>query len=152
MHAQDLIREFGVSAGLPDFALNESGMGRLMLDGDFVIDFEHDSTLDILHLYSTVARAPHAGGEAQLRLLMEANLFLERSSGATFALDSSTEEFIACRRLDLEGLDSLALLRLVEQLADAVERLRSDLAALEQLPAPAEALDDRELSPDMLRG
>jgi hypothetical protein len=130
MHAHDIVRDFGVIARLQDFALDERGMARLQLDGNLIIDFEFDSANNVLHLYSSVAPAPH-DCEPQLRLLMEANLFLDRSVGTTFALDGMTAEFLCCARLEAEKLTADDLVKQVERIADAVERLRGDLAALE---------------------
>ena len=130
MHAHDIVRDFGVIAKLPDFALDDRGMARLQLDGTLLIDFEFDSTNNVLHLYSSIAPAPH-DCEPQLRLLMEANLFLDRSVGTTFALDGMTGEFMCCVRLEPEKLNAEDIVKHVERIADAVERLRADLAALE---------------------
>ncbi|RYE75205.1 MAG: hypothetical protein EOO80_15615 [Oxalobacteraceae bacterium] len=129
MHAHDIVRDFGAIAKLQDFALDDRGMARLQLDGTLVIDFEFDGTNNILHLYSSIAPAPH-DCEPQLRLLMEANLFLDRSVGTTFALDGMTGEFMCCVRLEPEKLSADDLVKHVERMADAVERLRADLAAL----------------------
>jgi len=150
MHAQDIVRDFGALAKLPDFALDERGMARLQLDGTLIIDFEYDATNNVLHLYSGIAPAPQQC-EAQLRLLMEANLFLDRSVGTTFALDSLTNEFLACVRLEPENMTANDLVRHVERMADAVERLRGDLAALEQ-PGRIPALGGDELRLGTLRG
>jgi hypothetical protein len=129
MHAHDIVRDFGAIAKLQDFALDDRGMARLQLDGTLVIDFEFDGTNNVLHLYSNIAPAPH-DCEPQLRLLMEANLFLDRSVGTTFALDGMTGEFMCCVRLEPEKLSADDLVKHVERMADAVERLRGDLAAL----------------------
>ncbi|MGI4849610.1 MAG: type III secretion system chaperone [Janthinobacterium lividum] len=147
MNAQDLIRDFGSCSGLSSFALDERGLARLKLDGDMIIDFEHDTAQNVLHIYSTIAQAPHTGGEAQLRLLMEANLFLDRSGGCTCALDNLTGEFIACLRLDPELYDGKALVTWLERLADTVERLRQDLAALEHGENAEEAGNENEFDP-----
>jgi hypothetical protein len=150
MHAHDIVRDFGAIAKLQDFALDDRGMARLQLDGTLIIDFEFDSSNNVLHLYSSVASAPH-DCEQQLRLLMEANLFLDRSVGTTFALDGMTGEFMCCVRLEPEKLGVDDLVRHVERMADAVERLRGDLAALEAgiaSPAP----DGDELRFNSLRG
>jgi hypothetical protein len=150
MHAHDIVRDFGVIAKLQDFALDDRGMARLQLDGTLVIDFEFDGSNNVLHLYSSVAPAPHAC-EPQLRLLMEANLFLDRSVGTTFALDGMTGEFMCCVRLEPEKLDAGDLVKHVERMADAVERLRGDLAALEAgIATPS--LDSDELRFGSLRG
>lgn len=130
MHAHDIVRDFGAIAKLQDFALDDRGMARLQLDGTLLIDFEFDGTNNVLHLYSSIAPAPH-DCEPQLRLLLEANLFLDRSVGTTFALDGMTGEFMCCVRLDPERLSADDLVKHVERIADAVERLRADLAALE---------------------
>jgi hypothetical protein len=150
MHAHDIVRDFGALARLPDFALDDRGMARLQLDGTLVIDFEHDATNNVLHLYSSIAPAPQQC-EAQLRLLMEANLFLDRSVGATFALDSLTNEFMACVRLEPEKLTGHDLVTQVERMADAVERLRADLGALEQ-PHGNSVMNGDELRFGSLRG
>src|SRR5690606_21031516 len=122
MRAQELVREFGENIGLPDFALEKSGMARLRLDGKVVVDFEHDAGNDVLHVYAPIASAAHCSPQAW-RLLLEANLFLDRSGGAACAFDQLTGDFMACLRLDLERLDCLTLMRRVHHLADAVERL-----------------------------
>jgi hypothetical protein len=130
MNAQELIRDFGASSNLPDFALDERGLARLKLDSDIIIDFEHDTNQNVLHVYSTIAPAAPGAGEAQMRLLLEANLFLDRSGGAACALDSLTGEYIACLRLDPQLYDGQALMTWLERLADAVERLRAELVSL----------------------
>jgi hypothetical protein len=150
MHAHDIVRDFGALARLPDFALDDRGMARLQLDGTLVIDFEYDAVNNVLHLYSCIAPAPQQC-EAQLRLLMEANLFLDRSVGTTFALDSLTNEFMACARLEPEKLTGHDLVTQVERMADAVERLRADLGALEQ-PLANNVMNGDELRFGSLRG
>lgn len=150
MHAHDIVRDFGVTAKLPDFSLDDRGMARLQLDGTLIIDFEFDATNNVLHLYSSIAPAPH-DCEPQMRLLMEANLFLDRSVGTTFALDGMTNEFMCCVRLEPEKLSCDDLVRHVERMADAVERLRADLAGLDGSAAPS-APDPDRLRFDTLRG
>ena len=150
MHAHDIVQAFGALAGLPDFSLDDRGMARMQLDGTLIIDFEHDATHDVLHLYSTIAAAPADCG-AHLRLLMEANLFLDRSVGTTFAFDSMTNEFLCCLRLEPEGMRGEDLVKHVERMADAVERLRADLAALDA-PAVLSALDVNDVRLGSLRG
>ena len=150
MHAHDIVRDFGATAKLPDFALDDRGMARLQLDGTLLIDFEFDATNNVLHLYSSIAPAPH-DCEAQLRLLMEANLFLDRSVGTTFALDGMTNEFMCCVRLEPEKLSADDLVKQVERMADAVERLRTDFAALDNATSIS-ALDTDEIRLGALRG
>jgi hypothetical protein len=150
MHAHDIVRDFGVIAKLQDFKLDDRGMARLQLDGTLIIDFEFDGTNNVLHLYSSIAPAPH-DCEAQLRLLMEANLFLDRSVGTTFALDGMTGEFMCCVRLEPEKLNAEDIVKHVERIADAVERLRADLAALEN-GLHASAPDTDEIRFGSLRG
>ena len=150
MHAHDIVRDFGVIAKLQDFKLDDRGMARLQLDGTLIIDFEFDGTNNVLHLYSSIAPAPH-DCEAQLRLLMEANLFLDRSVGTTFALDGMTGEFMCCVRLEPEKLNAEDIVKHVERISDAVERLRADLAALEN-GLNASAPDTDEIRFGSLRG
>jgi hypothetical protein len=150
MHAHDIVRDFGAIAKLQDFALDDRGMARLQLDGTLVIDFEFDGTNNVLHLYSNIAPAPH-DCEPQLRLLMEANLFLDRSVGTTFALDGMTGEFMCCVRLEPEKLSPDDLVKHVERMADAVERLRGDLAALSAGVTTA-SLDTVDIRFGSLRG
>lgn len=153
MHAHDIVREFGALAKLPEFSLDERGMARMQLDSTIIIDFEYDATNDVLHLYSSIAPAPDDCA-AQLKLLMEANLFLDRSVGTTFALDSITGEFMCCLRLEPEKMGAADLVKHVERMADAVERLRADLDGLEEPaePAPLSAMDLSELRMGPLRG
>ena len=153
MHAHDIVREFGALAKLPEFCLDDRGMARMQLDSTIIIDFEYDATNDVLHLYSSIAPTPDDCA-AQLRLLMEANLFLDRSVGTTFALDSITGEFMCCLRLEPEKMDAADLVKQVERMADAVERLRADLGGLEAPaePAPLSAMDLSELRMGPLRG
>lgn len=153
MHAHDIVREFGALAKLPEFSLDDRGMARMQLDSTIIIDFEYDATNDVLHLYSSIAPAPDDCA-AQLKLLMEANLFLDRSVGTTFALDSITGEFMCCLRLEPEKMGAADLVKHVERMADAVERLRADLAGLEEPaePAPLSAMDLSELRMGPLRG
>jgi hypothetical protein len=63
-------------------------------------------------------------------LLLEANLFLDRSLGTAFALDSGTGEFMACARLEQEALDGQTLVKQVERMAAAVEKVREGLSVL----------------------
>jgi hypothetical protein len=130
MKIENLIQDFANLANLPDFKLDERGMARLQLDGRIMIDFEYDSAQGVLHLYSSITPALASGNEAQLRLLLEANLFQDRSLGSAFALDSGADEFMACARLELDALGGARLVTQVERMAAAVEKIREELEAL----------------------
>jgi hypothetical protein len=153
MHAHDIVREFGALAKLPEFSLDDRGMARMQLDSTIIIDFEYDATNDVLLMYSSISPAP-VDCASQLKLLMEAYLFLDRSVGTTFALDSITGEFMCCLRLEPEKMDAADLVKQVERMADAVERLRADLDGLgaPAEPAPLSAMDLNELRMGPLRG
>jgi hypothetical protein len=130
MDIENLLHEFSMLANLPTFKLDERGMARLQLDGRIMIDFEHDSMQKVLHIYSSISPTMAGSNEAQLRLLLEANLFQDRSLGTAFALDSGAGEFMACARLELDALDGTRLVTQVERMAAAVEKIREELEAL----------------------
>lgn len=139
MNVETLLREFAGLANLPDFNIGNHGMARLQLDGRIMIDFEHDAAQKVLHLYSSIAPALAGGNEAQLRLLLEANLFQDRSLGTAFALDSAAGEFMACARLELDTMDGVRLVTQVERMAAAVEKIREELEALNRSGESAES-------------
>jgi hypothetical protein len=152
MDIHDAIHNFGSLANLPGFALDDHGMARLQLDGMLIIDFEYDVNQNILHLYSSIAPAPAIGGEAQLRLLLEANLFLDRSLGTAFALDGNTGEFMACVRLESEYFDGQMLVTQVERMAAAVEQMRSNLSLLIQSTPNISISDEPEIFSGAIKG
>lgn len=152
MDIASLVQEFAHQANLPKFLLDDRGMARVQLDGHIVIDFEYEPSRDVLHLYSSVQPAPPIGGEAQLRLLLEANLFQDRSLGTAFALDTNTGEFMACVRLELQMLDGSRLLQQVERMATAVEKIRIELDALNTPDSESQESRMTILSGGMLPG
>lgn len=92
--------EFGQRVGAGNVGFNESGVTRLMLDGKFGIDIEHDPKNDCLHLYWTPE--PPAGALS----LLEGNYLMHRESGARFLYDSAAEEYVLHDVVQLEKVET----------------------------------------------
>lgn len=132
MTVHAIIKEFSKLAKLPGFSLNELGVARLRIDDEVDIDFEFDTTNQVLHLYSEIARASD-NCVPEYELLLGANLYLQESVGTTIGLNRETRYFVSCTRLDPDSLNENSLVVQIEKMAVAVVNLRQKLKSLDSL-------------------
>jgi hypothetical protein len=148
MRAQDLIQTFAAQAGISGLALNSAGRARLVVDGDLTVEMEHEAAGDILHLYAAVGTMPPQPPAELLLRALGINLFCRETLGAALAHDAATAEFILCRQIELEGVDTAHFTRHVENFVNAALHVRTRLAAQSPgvAPVPAQDLSAFQLS------
>ncbi|MBI9091430.1 MAG: type III secretion system chaperone [Desulfobacterium sp.] len=93
MGAEKLITNIGLEFGL-ELTLNEDGVASLLIDDKFEIEFEYVEDRDTLFVSSALGKLEGSGNETIYRALLDANLYGQKTGGASFALDDRTNEVI----------------------------------------------------------
>ena len=98
--------------------------GLIVLDDGGWLVVHNESAAGTVLIEAVLGFMPVDGGddEPRYRQLLEANLLGESTGGATFALDPDDQCVVACRRLQLPGLDAATLGRELDQLGMTAAR------------------------------
>jgi hypothetical protein len=128
MDADQLLASLGLATGLDRLAFDANGCARLVFDGRFTVNFEHDAAARAIQVYSVLAPVPREGREALFATLLQANLFGAATQGATLAVDGSTHEVVLCRMVPVEQATAASFAALVEAFVDSVEAWQERLA------------------------
>jgi hypothetical protein len=100
-----LLSALGAHIGLPNLALSDDNICRIVLDGSLVIDIEHRLGSDNVQAFSVVG--PHPGDNVQLlHKLLAGNLFGQGTGGAVLGLDEQRGEVLLCQPFDLSVITS----------------------------------------------
>jgi Tir chaperone protein (CesT) family len=148
----DLIAGMAQRLGL-SLELNEDGAGRLVFEDKYAVDIQVlDDEEHRFYLSSTVGQA-EAPSEAELKTLLDANLFGQGTGEAALAFDQDLEEIVLQRSFDVRftDLDQLmaALEEFVNVAASWTERLAQQGADRSRASAEATALAQGD--PSILR-
>lgn len=112
MKTQDFIHQLGLSLNLPDLALDDNNVCRLVCDGH-PIDFEKLPDSEDLFIIAEVCPLPPTGRETLFRRLLEGNRYGIETADATLSLDPDQNAIILHRKLDMTHLDYAAFTDLV---------------------------------------
>ena len=146
MDVHTLVSLLGDRAGIP-LSLSEAGTLALQFENDVILNLEHASSEDALHLYVIVGEDPYDDDE-RLALyggMLEANLFCHDTGGGSLGLDDATGEILLTRRVELVVADVGYLSEAIETLVAAAMQWKSKIAGAamsESIPpaGPAEPL------------
>lgn len=131
MHLSDAISELGRHVGLPDLALNDSGLGRVVFDEFLTVDLESREDGRALHLSSSMKTLDlQQNHEAFLEGLLQANFLGTATGGAHFSLAPEGGEVVFERTLDLETLDFTEFVQAVESFVNHLEGWIANLETL----------------------
>jgi hypothetical protein len=123
----DLIAGIAQRLGLP-LGLNEDGAGRLVFEDKYAVDIQVlDNEEHRFFLASTVAQA-EAPSEAELKMLLDANLFGQGTGEAALAYDPDLEEIILQRSFDARFTDLEQLMAALEEFVNVVASWTGRLA------------------------
>ncbi len=123
MNPQDLLRELGNHIGLGPLRFDDSGVCRLVFDGDVSVDIEEDSDQShSLLMHSVVGNTPPDGRLAFYGKLLSGNYLGTQTRGGSLALDPSTGEVLLWCSLDTAQMDIEVF---AKKLTDFVQGVRS---------------------------
>jgi hypothetical protein len=121
MTADELLNDLGLTAGLQDLRFDTNGCARLMFDGKTAVNFENDEGAGCIHLYTPIAPLPPDKLDTLYRTLLEANLFGEKTLGATLAIDDLEHEIVLCRCVQVQDATGKSFAEILERFVSAAE-------------------------------
>lgn len=141
MNAPDLIASFAQRIGLPELQLGSEDTARIVIDGGTAIDIEHDAPGRRLFVHTSLGEPPAEGREACYARLLGANLFMLGSGGGAIGLDSTCNELVLSRVIDLDFADPASFEAALDELACAAEGLRAQVGLATPTTASAGVAD-----------
>jgi hypothetical protein len=132
----ELLKQFGMTTGVPGLATEDNGVCVLVFDGRTRLYLLVDHTTETLVVWSTIAALPADKAEPTLRALMQANLFWTGTQGATLGLMPDSDNVVLAIRRPVDGVDGEGLRDLIELMVERVEALAPIAGG--QAPPPAE--------------
>ena len=143
MQVNQFIENLASELALPDLALNDENVARLIVGEELIIDLEYVPEQERIQVYSELG--PPAAGEEPLRELLGANLYGRATGGMTLALDDEENEVVLCTAFDLETIDMPRCLAVLETYAKVASFWIERLAGID---ADEEATSD-DAPPEM---
>lgn len=107
MNIPDALTELGTHIGLPDLALNENGLCRVVFDDLLTVDFESMDEGRTLHLSAPIRTLPTQPDQAEALYaeLLSGHLLGAATSGAYFSISEADDEVLFERKLEMNRLD-----------------------------------------------
>lgn len=122
--AQALLAACGPLVGLPRLQFESHGCARLLFEDSVAIDLEIDHEARCIQLYSVLGAVPAGNRETLYRRLLESHLFGTHTDGATLALDTTQDEVLLGRRVDLDSATAPELAELLKRFAGVAQQWR----------------------------
>lgn len=132
-----LLKGLGRHIGLPDLALSDDNICRIVLDGHLVIDIEHQPATDNVQVFSVVG--PHPGDNVHLlHRLLAGNLFGQGTGGAVLGLDEQRGEILLCQPFDLSVTTPERFISILDTFAGFVQAWTEEILDAEEEDAVAD--------------
>lgn len=104
MFAQDFIKQLGLSLNLPNLALDNANVCRVVFDGH-PVDFEKSPDSEELYFIAEVCALPACGREELFARLLQGNRYGIETADATLSIDPDTASVILHRKIDTVRMD-----------------------------------------------
>lgn len=129
MHIKDALDQLGKQIGVPDLALDENGVCRMIFDRNLVVDLEQSDDASVLHIHSTLTGIPAEGRETLYGSLLAANLFGAETGGAVFALDIPAGEVVLFKSFRMDETEYQDFVNGLENFVQQIENWKERLGA-----------------------
>ncbi|WP_253383474.1 CesT family type III secretion system chaperone [unidentified bacterial endosymbiont] len=125
-----ILKEFGISQGVPDMEFNEHGICSLMIDEEYDITLIADSDEKIF-MYGVLANVTLEEANQKSLVLIAANTFLFGTSEIVCCYESQTQAYILMKVLYLDNITASILEGTINQIIDSIKSVRSTLEEIE---------------------
>jgi hypothetical protein len=148
----DLIAGMALRLGL-GLELNEEGAGRLVFEDKYAVDIQLLNEDEHRFFLSSTLAEREAPSEAELKMLLDANLFGQGTGEAALAYDPDLEEIVLQRSFDARFTDLDQLMAALEEFVNVVASWTERLAQRGPDPSrnSAEATALAQGDPSILR-
>jgi len=138
MNIPDALNELGSLLNLPELALNDEGVCRLVFDEDLTLDFESMADGRMLHLSTAITTLDTENqNESFFQTLLHANLLGLATGGAHFSVNEASDEVLLERTLKMDQHDATGFCSAVESFVNHLEGWKERLSSLESQPPDA---------------
>lgn len=143
MNLSDLLSDLGNQIGLGPLKLDDSGVCRLVFDGDVSIDLEAgDDDGNSLLLHSVVGTTPPEGRLAYYSALLTGSYLGTQTVGGSLSLDPSTGEAVLWTSLEIAQLDTEVLANKLTAFTQAIRHWTEELANAHEVEVGSDAEED----------
>jgi hypothetical protein len=118
-----LLGEFGRSIGIPELRTNELGACTLIFDQRIDVHIAIDPTSRDLILWCELGPVAMQDSAAIFSRLLRANLFWQKTLGATLSLMPDSEDIVLARRYPMAAMTAAILRSEIEALLEAADAM-----------------------------
>lgn len=104
MDPETIIQHLGENIGIESLKFSDEGVVSLLINDKFHTNIEKSSDNQTLTIYGKVGDLPVIDREVCLKALLNANLFGQKTGGASFGMDQHTEEIYLFKTFELENI------------------------------------------------
>jgi hypothetical protein len=121
---QVLLKDLGVTVGVPDLEFDENGYCVVYLD-EIQINMELGEEDESLFFYTHVGEVPEDGRPEFYEMLLDANWFYKGTAGATLGIDKDSSVVSIIYRASTTELDTEKFQKIIENFANLSENWMS---------------------------
>ncbi|SIO28848.1 type III secretion system chaperone [Halodesulfovibrio marinisediminis] len=116
----EMLKRFGNSVDLEGFEPSDTGACSLVFDG-IIVNLELRKKTGLLFIYSTLGFLPDSGRESLYRSLLAANVFFEKTQGATLGIDENSDVVILQYQVPFLSLDDESFYLTIENFVNVAD-------------------------------
>ncbi|MFS9381028.1 CesT family type III secretion system chaperone [Citrobacter sp. ANG330] len=124
--ANIIVREFGISQGVPDMELNEDGICSFLIDEQYDISLIADSNEQIV-MYGVLSNATIEEANNQALILISANTYLFSTEKISCCYESQAQAFILMKAISIDNLTTSTIEDSIDKIIEAIKSIRSTL-------------------------
>ncbi|ASG84801.1 CesT family type III secretion system chaperone [Salmonella enterica] len=130
LRANIILKEFGITQGVPDMKFNEDGICSFLIDEEYDITLIADSD-EKIYMYGVLANTTIEDAHKQALVLISANTYLFSSAELVCCYESQAQAFILMKVLNLDNLTTNIIEESIDKIIDTIKNVRSTLVELE---------------------
>ncbi len=124
MDIRQYLADVGQQMGLGKLELNADNVCELIFDGQHTLHIEATADTDTLVLSAPVASLTQEGSKDVYRAFMEQNFDYRTLSGATTAIDATTDEILLIRHVGIAQTPVDAFLKTMEAFVNQLDQTK----------------------------
>ena len=105
MNLDEFVDQFQQKSGMSPLQFSDEGVISFIFNGEFTASIEKSDNDTLVTIHAKIGDLPTENQESCMKALLEANLFGQKTGGASIGMDASTNEVYLFRTFALHTLE-----------------------------------------------
>jgi hypothetical protein len=105
MNLDDFLTQLQEKSGISPLQFSDEGVVSFIFNGEFTVSIEKSDNDSLLTIHAKIGELPTENQGSCMKALLEANLFGQKTAGASIGLDAGTNEVYLFRSFALHTME-----------------------------------------------